>query len=462
VFSPWSFPDTGPAATPSDSFAIDSGCVSGFSPSLTAGTENAQAGHYSQFVLSLSRSDTDENFEGLTMVLPPGMLANLSHVTECSEQQLASISSQPGTGAAQLANPSCPASSQVGTVTTGAGTGPDPFFLSGKVYLTGPYNGGPYGLAVVVPAVAGPLDLGTVVVRQALRVNTTTAQVTDVSDPFPTILDGIPLRIRRVDVDLNRSDFTVNPTSCNPMSINALISSTAGTLTGASSRFQVGGCAALPFSPKLKLALSGKGQTRSDDHPTLTATLTQPAGQANIASTSVALPLSMALDPKNSQHVCNYNTALAVTTSPANCPASTLIGHATAITPLLSKPLTGPVYLVQGIRFSHGVRIRTLPTLLIPLRGQIALDLRAKTSTSSSGKLITTFSSIPDAAVSKFTLTINGGKNGILVVTGLHRSLCNQSRVADANLGAQSGKSESPNITMSTPCKATSKKGKHA
>ncbi len=240
VFSPWSAPDSGPASTPSDSFSIDSGCVSGFAPSFTAGTQNAQAGTYSPFVLSLSRQDTDENFSGLSVTLPPGMLAKLAGVQECSEQQLASISSAAGTGANELANPSCPAGSQVGTVTTGAGTGPDPFFLGGKAYLTGPYKGAPYGLAVVVPAVAGPLDLGTVVVRQALYVDPTTAQVTDVSDPFPTILDGIPLRIRRIDVNLNRPDFTVNPTSCDPMSIGALLSSTGGLMAGESVRFQVG------------------------------------------------------------------------------------------------------------------------------------------------------------------------------------------------------------------------------
>ena len=221
-FSPWSAPDSGPDATPlSNPFSITSGCVSGFKPSFTAGLQNAQAGAYSPFVLSMSRNDTDENFQGLSVTLPPGMLAKLAGVQECSEADLAKISSQPGTGVDQINNPSCPAGSQVGKVETGAGTGPDPFFLGGKVYLTGPYKGAPYGLAVVVPVLAGPLDLGTVVVRQALDVNTTTAQVTDVSDPFPTILDGIPLRIRRVDVDLNRSNFTVAPTSCDPMAVTA-------------------------------------------------------------------------------------------------------------------------------------------------------------------------------------------------------------------------------------------------
>jgi uncharacterized repeat protein (TIGR01451 family) len=461
--TPWS--GTGTVSL-SDPFTFNSGCVTGFAPSFSAGTQNAQAGAYSPFVLSLSRSDTDQNFQGLSVKLPPGMLANLSQVQECSDAQLASISSAAGTAAGELANPACPAGSQVGTVTAGSGVGPDPFFLGGKAYLTGPYKGAPYGLAVVVPAVAGPLDLGTVVVRQALYVDPTTAQVTAVSDPFPTILQGIPLRIRRIDVNLNRHDFTVNPTSCDPMKVTGTLSSTGGLSAPVSSRFQVGGCSSLSFSPKLKMALTGKGKTKSGDHPALVSTLTQPFGQANIHNVKVTLPLSMALDPNNSQHVCNYDVALAVHGGAVGCPASTIVGTASAITPLLSKPLTGKAYLVQGIRFSHGNRIRTLPSLLVALRGQIALDLRANTSVNGASQLVTTFSTIPDAPVSKFTLTITGGKKGLLVITGRGRTICNKPQMTGATLGAQSGKTESSSITMSTPCpkvthaKKRSKKGK--
>jgi len=456
--SPWS---GNPASTPSDNFQITSGAVSGFSPSFTAGTQNAQAGAFSPFTLSFSRSDTDQNLSGLSVTLPPGMLAKLAGVQECSEAALSSISDQPGTGTAQAADPSCPAGSQVGTVETGAGTGSDPFFLPGKAYLTGPYKGAPYGLAVVVPAVAGPLDLGTVVVRQALYIDPTTAQVTDVSDPFPTILDGIPLRIRRIDVNLNRPDFTVNPTSCDPMAITGSLASTGGLSEPVSSRFQVGGCAALAFSPKLKMSLTGKGKTKSGDHPALVSTLTQPFGQANIHTVKVTLPLSMALDPNNSQHVCNYDVALAVHGGAVGCPASTIVGSASAITPLLSQPLTGKVYLVQGIRFSHGNRIRTLPSLLVPLRGQIGLDLRANTSVNAGSALVTTFSTIPDAPVSKFTLTITGGKKGLLVITGRGRTICNAPQVTAAALGAQSGKTENSSIRMSTPCGKVHKAKKH-
>jgi len=447
--SPWSSPFT-PDANTSDSFTIDSGCVSGFSPSFTAGTQDPQAGAYSPFVLSLSRSDTDQNFSGLSVKLPPGMLAKLAGVQECSDAQLAQAATN--SASAEQASPSCPAGSQVGAVTTGAGPGPDPFFLSGKAYLTGPYKGAPYGLAIVVPALAGPFDLGTVVVRQALFIDPTTAQVTDVSDPFPTILDGIPLDLRRIDVDLNRPGFTVNPTSCDPMSITGTATSTQGATANLSSNFQVGGCQDIGFTPNLKIALTGKGKTESGDHPTLTATLTDPAGQANIQSAKVALPLSLALDPNNSNNVCATATADAVHGGAVGCPTSTIVGTATAVTPLLSQPLTGNVYLVQGIRTnSQGQKIKTLPTLLVPLRGQIALDLRARTSVSG-GKLVTTFPTIPDAAVSKFTLNIDGGKKGLLVVTGRGLNICQKNQVGNANFGAQSGKTTQANMTLSTPC----------
>jgi len=445
--SPWSGT---PAVTRSDAFDISSGCMSGFSPAFAAGTQNAQAGAYAPFVLSFSRSDTDQNFSGLSVQLPPGLLAKLAGVQECSDAQVATAASD--TGAQEQANPSCPAGSQVGTVTTSAGTGPDPTSLTGNAYLTGPYKGAPYGIAVVVPAVAGPYDLGTVVVRQALFIDPETAQVTDVSDPFPTILQGIQLRIRSVAIDLNRPDFTVNPTSCNPMSVTGTLTSTGDLTYAGDSHFQVGGCQDIGFSPKLKLALTGKGKTKSGDHPTLTATLTDPAGQANIRMAKVALPLSLALDPNNSNNVCPFATAQAVHGGPVGCSASTIVGTATAVTPLLSQPLTGNIYLVQGIRTNaQGQQIKTLPSLLVPLRGQIALDLRAQTSVSG-GKLVTTFPTIPDAAVSSFTLKINGGKKGLLVVTGRGLNICQKNQVGTANFGAQSGKTTAGNMTLSTPC----------
>jgi hypothetical protein len=420
------------ASTPSDSFSIDSGCATGFSPSFTAGTAHSLAGAFSPVTLSFSRSDSDQELSALTVSLPPGLLAKTAGVPLCSD--------------ADASGGTCPAGSQVGTVQVGAGAGSDPLFLPGKAYLTGPYKGGPYGLAVVVPAVAGPYDLGTVIVRQAIHIDPTDAHVSVTSDPFPQILRGIPLRLRRVDVTLDRPGFTLNPTSCAPMQITGTLTSVGGASAPVSSRFQVGGCSGLGFSPKLALKLTGKGQTVDGKHPALHATLTQPAAQANIKSERVALPLSMALDPDNSQHVCSVADA-----AKDACPVKTKVGTASAVTPLLDHPLKGDVFLVQGIRTdAHGVQHKTLPTLLVPLRGQIALDLRAKTSVSH-GKLVTTFPAIPDAAVRKFSLTIAGGRRGILVVTH-HQHLCAHAQLATVLQTAHNGKQSAPHVKIGTPC----------
>jgi hypothetical protein len=457
---PWSAPGSGADATPSASVSISSNCAAGFAPSFTAGTTNPQAGAYSPFALSFTRSDSDQDLSGLSLSLPAGVSAKLAGVPLCSDAAIAAAAST--SGAAQLASPSCPAASQVGTARIGSGPGTDPFFLSGDVYLTGPYKGAPYGLAVIVPAVAGPLDLGTVVVRQTLNVDPTDAHVTVTSDPFPTILAGVPLRIRRVDVVLDRSQFTVNPTSCDPAQITGSLSSALGATEPLATHFQVGGCQALGFSPSLKISLTGKGKTRSGDHPTLAAKLSEPSGQANISSAKVTLPLSLALDPKNSNRVCPYATALAVHGGAVGCNPDTIVGTASATTPLLSQPLTGNVYLVQGIRFNaRGQAIRTLPTLLIPLRGQFALDLRASTATNKSNALVSTFSNVPDVPVSQFDLNINGGPKGLLVITGRKENICNSGQKSSSVLDAHSGKQTSTSSTAATPCPKHKKQTKH-
>jgi hypothetical protein len=438
------------------SFTVNSGCMSGFAPTFTAGTTRARAGAYSPFVLAFSRADTDQYLQGLQVTLPEGMLAKIKGVAECSRSQLASISSQPGTGAAEIAHPSCPAASRVGTASVAAGPGSDPYHLGGQVYLTGPYGGGSFGLAVVVPAVAGPLDLGTVVVRQALDINPTTARVTVKSDPFPTILDGIPLQLRTVSVDLDRRHFTVDPTGCGPQAVTGTLASSAGTTAAIRSPFHVGGCGALRFSPTLRMSLTGPHQTAVGMHPTLTADLTQPAGQANLRSERVTLPLSLALDPNNSEHVCSVAAAARIA-----CPKRTLVGTALAETRILPTPLRGKVYLVQGEhKNKQGQILRTLPTLLIPLRGDhVAINLTAQTSVDASEHLVTTFPTVPDAAIRAFRLTITGGRRGILVVTG-HRSLCAGTQTGNVVAVGHNGKRRAAAVRMSTAaCPAHPKHG---
>jgi hypothetical protein len=430
--TPWS--GTAPV-TRTDSFDITSGCVNGFHPTFTAGTKNTQAGAFSPFVLSFSRSDTDEELAGLKATLPTGLLAKVAGVPLCSD--------------ADAAAGTCPEASQIGSVTAGSGAGSAPLFLPGKAFLTGPYKGGPYGLAVVVPAKAGPFDLGNVVVRQKLEIDPIDAHVTATSDPFPTILQGIPLRVRRVDVTLDRPDFTLNPTSCAAKQIQAQLVSTTGTLADLSAPFSVGGCGDLAYAPKLAISLTGKGQTTDDKHPGVHAVLTQPTGQANNKKVTVSLPLSLALDPDNAQSLCEFTDGSKVDPT---CPKGSIVGTATAKSPILDQPLTGPVYFVKNIRIDakSGRQIRTLPKLVIPLTGQNGLRLTVTgTSNVVDNQLVTTFDNLPDAPVSDFSLDIDGGKHGILVVSGT--DICKATQIATRQADGQNGKTADASFTLSTP-----------
>lgn len=431
--SSWS----GKTVTSSSSFEI-TGCgdANTFAPGFTAGSANPAAGRFSPFVVGFTRSDADKEFQGLTVKLPRGLLAKVKGVPLCPD--------------AQAAAGTCDPASRVGSATVGAGPGASPFFLTNQpVYLTGPYKGGPYGLAVVIRAVAGPFDLGTVVVRQSVRVDPNDASLTVVSDPFPTILKGVPLKIRRVDVNVDRPGFTTTPTSCAAQQVTGTLSAVDGTTAAVASRYQAADCASLPFRPKMAMRLTNKSQTTDGKHPGLDVLVTQGAGQANLKKAVVALPLSLALDPANSQSdaLCSFTDGLNV-----RCPVSSEIGTAEAVSPLLNKPLYGKVYLVKGLRLNRkGQLIRTLPTLLIPLRGEINLDLRATSEVDSEGRLVTTFANIPDAALSGFRLQLRGGKKGILVVTG-KQNLCRGTQVADVQTDGQNGKARDFAVTMQTPC----------
>jgi hypothetical protein len=410
--TPWSAPDSGPPATPSDSFQISSGCVSGFSPSFTAGTTNTHAGAYTPFVLSFSRTDTDQELSQLSVTLPPGLLAKVAGVARCSDAQLTATAANPS-GASEQANPGCPAASQIGSVQAGAGPGPSPFFTSGKAYLTGPYKNAPYGLAVVVPALAGPFDLGNVVVRSALRIDPTDGHVTAESDPLPTILKGIPLRVRRVDVTLDRPSFTFNPTSCAPMAINATLSSTAGLSASPSARFQASGCQELPFKPSFKA--STQGHTSKANGASLTVTVAQKPGEADIKKVNVALPLALPSRLTTLQKAC---TEAQFNANPAGCPEASNVGTATAQTPILNVALSGPAYLV-----SHGSA--AFPDLEFVLQGEgVQIVLDGKTDIKK-GITYSKFETVPDAPISSFQTTLPQGPHSILAANA---NLCANSK----------------------------------
>jgi hypothetical protein len=363
-------------------------------PSFEAGTANPLAGTFSPFVLHLKREDGSQQFRGLNVELPLGLLGKLARIPYCPDSALTAAEAR--SGHEEQATPSCPAASEVGKMTVGAGAGPQPYYVSGRAYLAGPYRGAPLSLVIITPAVAGPYDLGTVVVRSALYVNETTAQITVKSDPIPTILKGIPLDVRSISVEMDRPDFTLNPTSCDPASVSGEAITTAGQTAPLSNRFQVGGCRGLDFKPNLKVQL--KGATKRIGHPALKAVLTAKAGEANIGRAQVNLPHGEFLDQGNLNKTCTKPILLA-----GRCSKSTIYGKAKAWTPLLDEPLQGPVYLVGGYGYK-------LPALVADLNGQIRILLVGKIDSGRNKGIRSTFESVPDAPVSRFVLEMKGGK----------------------------------------------------
>ena len=427
---PWSTPGT-PDAHPTASFAVGSGpggsgCPSGaagrpFSPAMSAGTKSNAAGQSSPFVLRLTRGDGEQELSSLEATLPKGLAAKFAGVPYCSDAALAATTTRSGTE--EQANPTCPAS-RIGSVTVGAGPGSNPFYAHGSAYLAGPYKGAPMSVAVITPAVAGPFDLGTVVVRNALFVDPETAQGRVVSDPFPKILDGVPLRLRSVEVDLDRPSFTLNPTNCEPLAITAKLTSTDGATASPSNRFQASNCGALGFKPQLKLSL--KGSTKHAGHPALRAVLTYPKGSyANIARAQVNLPHSEFIDQGNLNKTCTKPVLLA-----GQCPASSIYGRVRAWTPLLEKPLEGPVYLVGGYGYK-------LPALVAELNGQIKVLLVGKVDSGKNHGIRNTFEAVPDAPVERFELNLKGGPKYSLLENS--ENLCAKPQRAIANFTAQNG-----------------------
>ena len=427
VLTPWGAPESGPPADPGDFFSINTGCNVGFAPKFVAGVTDPQAGAYTSFVLSFSREDGEGEPKGLSMSLPPGLLGKVGEVPLCWDAD-----ANAGT---------CPAASQIGTVEAGAGPGSNPLFLPGKIYLTGPYKGGPYGAAVVVPAIAGPYNLGNVVVRQSLRVDPNDAHVQIVSDPFPTIVDGVPLRMRRVDVTLNRPGFMLNPTNCAPASITGSLSSVTGAVAPVESRFQLTNCGALAFKPHLVPTTSG--HTSRANGASLDVTLTYPPNsvgkEANIRSVKVDLPKQLPSRLTTLQKACPDSVFNA---NPASCPALSRVGTATATTPLMPVTLTGPAYFV-----SHGGA--KFPELIVVLSGDnITVYLHGETFISPAGITSSTFRNLPDVPIGVFHLVLPQGPDSALAANG---NLCASKLAMPTSFNAENGLS----FKQSTPIAVT-------
>jgi hypothetical protein len=449
-------PSDEPPAEPTDEFTLGEAPGGGecaealgarpFSPGFGAHDANPQGGAFSPFSVDVARIDGDQELKGVDVKLPPGLTAKLAGVRYCPEDAIAAAAAN--SGAAEAANPSCPASSLVGSAEVATGSGPEPFHIAGKAFLAGPYHGAPLSLAVVTPATAGPFDLGSVVVRVALFVDPSTAQVSAISDPIPHVFGGALLDIRSVAVTLDRKQFSLNPTNCSPMTVDAVLhgggsdplNPSAFSSFPASAPFQVQGCDRLGFKPKLFMRVFGG--TRRGKSPKLRATLIARSGDANIARSAVTLPRPFFLRQSSLAKVCTR-----VQFAAHECPAKSIYGFATAESPLLDAPLKGPVYL----RSSDNL----LPDVVAALRGQVEIDLDGRID-QVKGRMRTTFDVVPDVPVSKFSLTVRGGRKGLLENS---TDLCARKYKVIAKFTAQNGKKANQKPKLRAPCKK--KKRRH-
>lgn len=414
-------------------------CPSTFSPGFSASTESNRAGSASSFLLRFTRTDEDQDLSALTVNLPRGLTGKIANADLCTDGQVRADR--------------CPANAKIGDVTVGAGAGSSPFFITnGRAYLTAPYKGAPFGVAIVVPAVAGPFDLGKVTVRSALFVDKHTANVRIVSDPFPTILQGIPLDVRDVRVNVNKPNFFINPTSCATKTITGTLTSTEGTRANVSDRFQAADCASLGFKPSMTMRVGGRGHTRRGQTSAFSTTFRMPRkNQSNLRFVRVTLPQTINARLNTINDACTRAEFESDITKCAHARA----GSAVASTPLLRHPLSGNVYFVKN---GHPI-----PDLFVALRGQVAFDFIGRITIPGGKRLATTFDAAPDVPIRSFTLRLLGGPKTASI--GAAANLCSpRSRRAKAEVDyiAQNGRTRQVDQALNvTGCTNNTHKTSH-
>lgn len=368
-----------------------------FAPGFAAGSTRALAGSSSAFAVVVTRPDGQQPLDRLAVTLPPGVSARLASAARC-----------PAALATQMA---CPGASRVGSVTVEAGAGSRPLPLTGGVYLTGPHAGAPFGLALTLHAQAGPLALGDVVVLAGLRLDPDDARVTVTTDSLPQLLGGIPLRLRTLALDIDRSGFVRNATSCRPSRATADFASLDAATAHAAARYALGGCRRLRFAPTVGMRLGPRRALRRGGRPTVTIVLRSQLRQATVRDATLQLPRALALDPPLGIAVCTQERA-----RDDRCPAGSAVGTARVRTPLLPAALAGTVDVVQPRR-------GTQPELWTTVSAMgVRLTLRATTSAPANGPVSTRFADLPDIPISALRLRLAGGEHGVLRVAG--RSLC--------------------------------------
>jgi hypothetical protein len=415
------------AQMPESAFTVDGNGSGGpcstppaFALAQSASNQPATAGGYTSFGFGLNRPSGQQYLSQIRTVLPAGLVGRIPAVTQCSEAQVAEA--RAGTGG-------CPASSRIGSVTVLAGAGPAPYRFTGSAYLTGPYAGAPYGLAVVVPAVAGPFSLGNVVTQATISVDPYTARVI-VAGPVPTIYKGIPLRVQSLNVEVNRQSFMLNPTTCateqteSTLTGVAVLGSSTFATQSVNTPFATEECNKLAFKPSLT-ALTGAKTSRANG-ASLEVKISQGSGQANIEKVIASLPKQLPARQATFKLAC---VAATFEANPAACPAGSRIGSATATTPVLPGTLAGTVYFV-----SHGGE--AFPDIDVVLQGAGVTTILTGHTNVANNIITTTFDSLPDVPVSSFTMKLPTGSNSVLAANG---NLCASNLVMPTTIVAQNG-----------------------
>jgi hypothetical protein len=435
--------------TRGDGVPCPGGGAQPFSPGLLAGSLSPTPAAYSPFYLRMTRTDAEQEITSYSATLPPGVLARLAGIPDCPDAAIAAA--RAGSAAAELAAPSCPAASRIGTTLAGYGVGGVLAWARGDLYLAGPYQGAPLSVVAVNPALIGPFDLGVVTVRSAIRIDPRTAQVqidSAGSDPIPHILKGLPLHLRDIRVSVDRPDFTTTPTSCDPMQVASRLTGAGADLFSAADdasavsvqRYQLLGCGRLGFRPRFRIRLAG-GTPR---FPALRAELKTAPGQANLGAVSVTMPATQFLAQSHLGEVCTR-----VQFDRDACPPDSVYGTARVFTPLLDQPLEGPVYLRSA---------NPLPDLVFVLegRGGIRIDVAGDIDTVHGG-LRAKFAGLPDAPISRFVLSMAGAEKGLLESAG---GACRTRQFAHARLIAQSNLGEALTPRVRQKCRKTRKKSR--
>ncbi len=451
TFTSWA----GQTVTTHPSFQITHGvdgepCPAGippFKPGFEAGTLNNNASSFSSFYMRLTRRDGDQDLTKFSATLPPGVAGILAGISQCPQAAIEAAKSK--TGLEEQASPSCPSSSEIGNVLAGAGVGQVLTYARGKLYLAGPYKGAPLSVAAIVPAVAGPFDVGTVVTQEALRVNPRSGQVSAdgaSSDPIPHILAGIPLKVRDIRVYVDRRDFIFNPTSCDPFQTTAelwgggndVFSALDDSPLAASAPFQAANCSLLGFKPKLALKLVGG--TRRGGHPALSGTYRPRPGDANLEGLVLRLPHSAFLDQAHIRTICTRTQFAAGAGNGAECPPGAVYGHVKAVTPILDQPLEGPVFLRSS---NHN-----LPDFVAALHGLVDVEAVARID-SKNGGIRATFTDVPDAPLTEVVVQMQGAKKGLIINS---TNLCTAKHRANVHMSGQNGKSHEIDPVIRANC----------